>query len=185
MAHHQILHALADREDYRWETDYQRRRFERLYPRMRVAAIVLGVVVPAVTALTSSFSTTNQRITYVAVWMVWLVAMIGFLVYMEYRRDRLERQAALLEMGDGEIKAMLHGHMGRRRQGRARSRLALAEISADAAGVESADAAAAAGRGQAGSAKAGESGRQVPDDALGRSQAETAQIPVVDEGEGR
>ena len=29
----QILHALADREDYRWETDYQRRRFERLYPR--------------------------------------------------------------------------------------------------------------------------------------------------------
>ena len=181
----QILHALADREDYRWETDYQRRRFERLYPRMRVAAIVLGVVVPAVTALTSSFSTTNQRITYVAVWMVWLVAMIGFLVYTEYRRDRLERQAALLEMGDDEIKAMLHGHMGRRRQGRSRSRLALAEISADAAGVESADAAAAAGRGQAGSAKAGESGRQVPDDALGRSQAETAQIPVVDEGEGR
>ena len=99
---------------------------------MRVAAIVLGVVVPAVTALTSSFSNTNQRITYVAVWMVWLVAMIGFLVYMEYRRDRLERQAALLEMGDDEIKAMLHGHMGRRRQGRARSRLALAEISADA-----------------------------------------------------
>ena len=96
---------------------------------------------------------------------------------MEYRRDRLERQAALLEMSDGEIKAMLHGHMGRRRQGRSRSRLALAEISADAA--------AAAGRGQAGSAKAGESGRQVPDDALGRSQAETAQIPVVDEGEGR
>ena len=181
----QILHALADREDYRWETDYQRRRFERLYPRMRVAAIVLGVVVPAVTALTSSFSTTNQRITYVAVWMVWLVAMIGFLVYMEYRRDRLERQAALLEMGDGEIKAMLHGHMGRRRQGRSRSRLALAEISADAAGVESAGAAAAAGRSQAGSAKAGESGRQVPDDALGRSQAETAQIPVVDEGDGR
>ena len=181
----QILHALADREDYRWETDYQRRRFERLYPRMRVAAIVLGVVVPAVTALTSSFSTTNQRITYVAVWMVWLVAMIGFLVYMEYRRDRLERQAALLEMGDDEIKAMLHGHMGRRRQGRVRSRLALAEISADAAGVESAGAAAAAGRSQAGSAKAGESGRQVPDDALGRSQAETAQIPVVDEGEGR
>lgn len=181
----QILHALADREDYRWETDYQRRRFERLYPRMRVAAIVLGVVVPAVTALTSSFSNTNQRITYVAVWMVWLVAMIGFLVYMEYRRDRLERQAALLEMGDGEIKAMLHGHMGRRRQGRSRSRLALAEISADAAGVESADAAAAAGRSQAGSAKAGESGRQVPDDALGRSRAETAQIPVVDEGEGR
>ena len=95
-------------------------------------------------------------------------------------------------MGDGEIKAMLHGHMGRRRQGRSRSRLALAEISADAAGVESADgaaavsgAAAAAGRSQAGSAKAGESGRQVPDDALGRSQAETAQIPVVDEGEGR
>ena len=173
----QILHALADREDYRWETDYQRRRFERLYPRMRVAAIVLGVVVPAVTALTSSFSTTNQRTTYVAVWMVWLVAMIGFLVYTEYRRDRLERQAALLEMGDGEIKAMLHGHMGRRRQGRSRSRLALAEISADAA--------TAAGRSQAGTAKAGERGRQVPDDALGRSQAETAQIPVVDEGEGR
>ena len=74
------------------------------------------------------------------------VAMIGFLVYMEYRRDRLERQAALLEMRDGEIKAMLHGHMGRRRQGRSRSRLALAEISADASGVESADAAAAAGR---------------------------------------
>ena len=102
--------------------------------------------------------------------MVWLVAMIGFLVYMEYRRDRLERQAALLEMGDGEIKAMLHGHMGRRRQGRVRSRLALAEISADAAGVESADAAAAVSGAAA---------------AAGRSQAETTQIPVVDEGEGR
>ena len=104
--------------------------------------------------------------------MVWLVAMIGFLVYMEYRRDRLERQAALLEMSDGEIKTMLHGHMGRRRQGRSRSPLALVEISVDSGGItgdsldgssSSADAAAAAGR----------------------SQAETTQIPVVDEGEGR
>ena len=91
-------------------------------------------------------------------------------------------------MSDGEIKAMLHGHMGRRRQGRARSRLALAEISADAATTVSGGAAGiSAGSADSSNASVDAAGVESAGAAAaaGRSQAETAQIPVVDEGEGR
>ena len=114
-----IVAALADHEGFQRSVSGRAARFERRYPRIRRAAIILGVIVPVVLAVLSVANVAEVPIVLGA-WIVWVLLVISFLIGLQYVREALARQQLLGAMGEGDVRSLLT----RRVQG-ARSRIAL------------------------------------------------------------
>lgn len=109
----QVLHALSDREEYRNEIRERAVRFARRYPQLKRAALIAGIVVPAVLAVAFSLAS-DAKVAALAAWIVWLVLIIGYLMALEITRDSIERQVALGTLSDeailGLVKSRSHHH---------------------------------------------------------------------------
>ena len=115
----QIVAALADHDGFQRSVSGRAARFERRYPTIRRAAIILGVIVPVALAVLSVANVTEVPI-ILGAWIVWVLLVITFLIGLQYVREALARQQLLGAMDEGDVRSLLT----RRVQG-ARSRLAL------------------------------------------------------------
>ena len=115
----QIVAALADHDGFQRSVSSRAVRFERRYPRIRRAAIVVGVIVPVTLAVLSVANVAEVPIVLGA-WIVWVLLVIMFLIGLQYVREALGRQQLLGAMDEGDVRSLLT----RRVQG-ARSRIAL------------------------------------------------------------
>ena len=102
----QIVSVLADHDSYSRSVSRRVRTFERRYPRMRRAALVLGIVVPALLAVLSVTSATEVPM-MLGLWIVWILAIIAFLIAVEFVRESLERQQLLTNMNDSDVRSLL------------------------------------------------------------------------------
>jgi hypothetical protein len=115
----QIVAALADHEGFQRSVSARAARFERRYPWIRRAAIVIGVLVPVTLAVLSVTNAAEVPVVLGA-WIVWVLLVITFLIGLQYVREALDRQQLLGAMEEGDVRSLLT----RRMQG-ARSRIAL------------------------------------------------------------
>ena len=115
----QIVAALADHDGFQRSVSSRAARFERRYPWIRRAAIVIGVIVPVVLAVLSVTNAAEVPVVLGA-WIVWVLLVITFLIGLQYVREALERQQLLGAMDEGDVRSLLT----RRVQG-VRSRIAL------------------------------------------------------------
>ena len=115
----QIVAALADHEGFQRSVSARAARFERRYPWIRRAAIVIGVLVPVILAVLSVTNAAEVPVVLGA-WIVWVLLVITFLIGLQYVREALDRQQLLGAMEEGDVRSLLT----RRVQG-ARSRIAL------------------------------------------------------------
>ena len=111
--------ALADHDGFQRSVSGRAARFERRYPTIRRAAIILGVIVPVAMAVLSVANVAEVPI-ILGAWIVWVLLVITFLIGLEYLREALARQQLLGAMDEQDVRSLLT----RRVQG-ARSRLAL------------------------------------------------------------
>ena len=115
----QIVAALADHDGFQRSVSGRAARFERRYPRIRRAAIILGVIVPVALAVLSVANVAEVPI-ILGAWIVWVLLVITFLIGLEYLREALARQQLLGAMDEQDVRSLLT----RRVQG-VRSRIAL------------------------------------------------------------
>ena len=115
----QIVAALADHDGFQRSVSSRAARFERRYPWIRRAAIVIGVIVPVVLAVLSVTNAAEVPVVLGA-WIVWVLLVITLLIGLQYVREALERQQLLGAMDEGDVRSLLT----RRVQG-VRSRIAL------------------------------------------------------------
>ncbi|MBW3088619.1 YhgE/Pip domain-containing protein [Bifidobacterium sp. 82T24] len=106
----QAIRAMANRAEYRAAIHHRAMKFARLYPRLKVGAIVAGVIVPCVLivlfSVSPNFVSPNGKAIILASWAIWILLMIGFLIAIEYIRDNIERQLLLGSMNDDDIRSM-------------------------------------------------------------------------------
>ena len=114
-----IVAALADHEGFHRSVSGRAARFERRYPRIRRAAIFLGIVVPVALAVLSVANVAEVPIVLGA-WIVWVLLVITFLIGLQYVREALARQQLLGAMDERDVRSLLT-----RRVKGARSRIAL------------------------------------------------------------
>ncbi|OZG63972.1 ABC-2 family transporter protein [Bifidobacterium hapali] len=122
----QAIRMLADKDVYRTGVERRAAAFMAQYPRLKQGALVAGLAVPAVLAITLSLvaganDAIGVKLAALATWIIWLLLIIGFLMTIELMRDSFERQTRLGTLGDDAIRAVLvAGRGGRRRRRHAR-----------------------------------------------------------------
>lgn len=111
----QAIRMLADKDVYRAGVERRAAAFMTRYPRLRRGALVAGLAVPAVLAVTFSFvagandaSSIGVKLAALATWIVWILLIIGFLMTIELMRDSFERQTRLGTLSDDAIRDMLY-----------------------------------------------------------------------------
>ena len=98
----QVVHALADRDDYRASLERRYAQFSRRYPIFIRASIVLGIVVP-VAIVTLMALDAAEKVTLLTIMLVSLVTLMIFLVIVESLRYSFERQLSLEEMSSKNV----------------------------------------------------------------------------------
>ena len=98
----QLVRVLSDRDEYRHAIAARAVRFMRMYPRLKLGALVFGVAVP-IAAMVLLAVTQAEKVAMLSVLLVWFVLVTGFLIVVEYVRDSLNRQAALESMSDDAV----------------------------------------------------------------------------------
>ena len=99
----ELLRVLADRAEYRSLIAARAVRFMRMYPKFKIGAIVVGVLVPVV--VTVIFALT-EKVVMLTGWLIWLVVIIAALIIVEFIRDNIRRQASLESMSDEEVRTL-------------------------------------------------------------------------------
>ncbi|MBB2955395.1 putative membrane protein [Bifidobacterium commune] len=103
----QALSLLANKEEYRKSIEKRARKFALLYPKLMHGALIAGIVVPAIMAITFSL-TTGTKVVALAAWVIWFLAIIIFLVSVESIRDSLDRQVRLGNLDDDAVRTLLY-----------------------------------------------------------------------------
>lgn len=98
----QLVRVLSDRDEYRHAIAARAVRFMRMYPRLKLGALVFGVAVP-IAAMVLLAVTQAEKVAMLSVLLVWFVLVTGFLIVVEYVRDSLNRQVALESMSDDAV----------------------------------------------------------------------------------
>mgnify|MGYP003082328268 FL=1 len=160
----QIVAALADHDGFQRSVSGRAARFERRYPRIRRAAIILGVIVPVALAVLSVANVAEVPIVLGA-WIVWVLLVITFLIGLQYVCEALARQQLLGDMDEQDVRSLLT----RRVQG-ARSRLALGAAAVGA----SISSALASSLGERGGEDTDEAAPDLVDEAAAGDASETA-----------
>ncbi len=102
----QVLHALADKEEYRQGLERRAASFTRNYPRLLRGALIAGLIVPVVLGMVSSLSSAAKAVV-LGMWVAWTLLIVGFLVVVEYVRDSIGRQLAVGDMGQDDLLHLL------------------------------------------------------------------------------
>ena len=103
------LQALTNHSGYKTSIERRVARFEALYPKLKRGALIVGLVVPIVLAVTFSL-TTNTKLEALLAWIIWVLLIIGFLLTIEFMRDSLRRQRELGNLDDIQIRDALAAH---------------------------------------------------------------------------
>ena len=103
------LQALTNHSGYKASIERRVARFEALYPKLKRGALIVGLVVPIVLAVTFSL-TTNTKLEALLAWIIWVLLIIGFLLTIEFIRDSLRRQRELGNLDDIQIRDALAVH---------------------------------------------------------------------------
>ena len=103
------LQALTNHSGYKASIERRIVRFEALYPKLKRGALIVGLVVPIVLAVTFSL-TTNTKLEALLAWIIWVLLIIGFLLTIEFMRDSLRRQRELGNLDDIQIRNALAAH---------------------------------------------------------------------------
>lgn len=103
------LQALTNHSGYKASIERRIVRFEALYPKLKRGALIVGLVVPIVLAVTFSL-TTNTKLEALLAWIIWVLLIIGFLLTIEFMRDSLRRQRELGNLDDIQIRNALAVH---------------------------------------------------------------------------
>ncbi|BDR55374.1 membrane protein [Bombiscardovia apis] len=111
----QALAVLANKEEYRQEMVARATRFAKLYPKLKRGALIAAIIVPAILALTFSF-TSGTMLVALATWIIWILAIIAFLMTIEMMRDSVVRQIRLGTLSDQAIRGMVYNYDKPRRK---------------------------------------------------------------------
>lgn len=103
------LQALTNHSSYKMSIERRAAQFEALYPRLKRGALIVGLAVPIILAVTFSL-TTNTKLEALLAWIIWILLIIGFLLAIEFIRDNLRRQRELGNLDDDEIRIALTRH---------------------------------------------------------------------------
>ena len=103
------LQALTNHSRYKMSIERRAAQFEALYPRLKRGALIAGLAVPIILAVTFSL-TTNAKLEALLAWIIWILLIIGFLLAIEFIRDNLRRQRELGNLDDDEIRIALARH---------------------------------------------------------------------------
>ncbi|MCI1223668.1 MAG: YhgE/Pip domain-containing protein [Bifidobacterium subtile] len=109
----QAIGVLADKAEYRAMIERKAARFAELYPRLRHGALVAGLVVPLVLAVTFSL-TTGTKLVALAAWLIYLLLIVQFLMAIELMRDSLERQLRLGTLSDERVRGIVREYAASR-----------------------------------------------------------------------
>jgi putative membrane protein len=109
----QAIGVLADKAEYRAMIERKAARFAELYPRLRHGALVAGLVVPLVLAVTFSL-TTGTKLVALAAWLIYLLLIVQFLMAIELMRDSLERQLRLGTLSDERVRGIVREYAAAR-----------------------------------------------------------------------
>ncbi|AKV55712.1 YhgE/Pip domain-containing protein [Bifidobacterium actinocoloniiforme] len=120
----QALAVLANKDEYRQAIVARATSFARLYPRLKRGALIAGIVVPAILAVTFSF-TSGTMVTALAAWVIWILVIIAFLMAIEMMRDHVVRQIRLGTLSEQTIRGMVFDFDRPRRKIRRRRRAAM------------------------------------------------------------
>lgn len=101
----ELLRVLADRAEYRSLIAARAARFMRMYPKFKIGAIVVGVLVPVVVTVIFALTET-EKVVMLTGWLIWLVVIIAALIIVEFIRDNIRRQASLESMSDEEVRTL-------------------------------------------------------------------------------
>ena len=114
----QLFRDLYGHNEFRKPIEERARKFMRLYPRLKVGAVVVGIVAPI--AFTAVFAlTVGEKVVILAAWLVWLLMTMVFLIVIESIRDSLARRTIMGRMQDTELDGLFMGLRERRRRRRA------------------------------------------------------------------
>ena len=112
---------LTSHEGYRERIERQAARFAVLYPQLKRGALVAGIVVPVILAVTFSL-TPNTKLEALLAWIIWILLIIAFLIAIEFMNDNLRRQMELGNLDDETIRAYIHERERIREKAKARKR---------------------------------------------------------------
>ncbi|NEG89062.1 YhgE/Pip domain-containing protein [Bifidobacterium aerophilum] len=118
----QAIRMLADKDVYRAGIERRAAAFMARYPRLKRGALVAGLAVPAILAVTFSLVTgangaVGIKLVALATWIIWILLIIGFLMTIELMRDSFERQTRLGTLSDEAIREFLYtGERAKRRR---------------------------------------------------------------------
>ena len=112
---------LTSHEGYRERIERQAARFAVLYPQLKRGALVAGIVVPVILAVTFSL-TPNTKLEALLAWIIWILLIIAFLIAIEFMNDNLRRQMELGNLDDEAIRAYIHERERIREKAKARKR---------------------------------------------------------------
>lgn len=98
-----VIHALADRGEFRNRLDRRSRPFVERYPTLLRIALLAGLAGMVVLGLIA-WLLHEQSATLLFLWMLWCLIVIAFLVVLEYVSHSFEAAAELAGMGDAELR---------------------------------------------------------------------------------
>ena len=102
----QLIRALSDHEEFHETLRQQEEQFMSIYPKLKRAALIVGIVVPVV--LTFAFTATmTAKVVTLTAWLIWLVLIIVFLLVLEGVRENISRQASIDDMSEDELRERL------------------------------------------------------------------------------
>lgn len=90
----QVLSVLSDQAEFRENIMRRYERFDKWYPRIIRASIVVGIGVPLVFTIIFSLNMT-EKVVLLTAWLVWFGIMAGFLIIIENLRYSMRRQMRL------------------------------------------------------------------------------------------
>lgn len=81
-------------------------RFANLYPRLKRGALIIGIIVPAILAVTFSL-TTSSMVVALSAWVIWVLVIIAFLMAIEMMRDSMLREVRLGALSEETIRGIV------------------------------------------------------------------------------
>ncbi len=107
----QLIKALSDRDEYRSNLKQRAERFLVHYPRLKRGAWIFGIIVPTVATVVLSMVGV-EKVVVLTMWLTWLIVVLMFLVVVEHMRDSFNRQVALGEADDEEVRTLFMARNG-------------------------------------------------------------------------
>lgn len=102
----QMIRAVANHDDFHAHAEAGAQRFMRYYPRLKWAALWVGVLLPTVLTVILNVNEA-EKVIILTMWLFWIFGVIIYLVIVEYIKNNLEHRSAIDQMSASEIRTQL------------------------------------------------------------------------------